>query len=168
MLRMGRSGNHEESATEEAVGQPVKSNVNAGARMGSEGDLARDIKDGRLSGHVGAGTVLNGEISFQAILRIDGELSGKISSNSGTLIVGSAGKIKANIAVAAAMVNGEVTGDIVATERIEIGRTAKVSGNIKAPILVIEEGGFFEGSCSMMKSSSHAVASSSVNSDTVN
>lgn len=113
--------------------------------------MARDIKEGRLSGFVGNGTVLTGETNFQAMLRVDGHLTGRVTSENGTLIIGATGKVDANIAVAAALVNGTVNGDIIATEKIEFGRTARVTGNIQTPRLVIEDGAVLEGSCSMTK-----------------
>lgn len=121
-----------------------------GAMTESE-SIARDIKEGRLSGYVGAGTVLTGETSFQAMLRIDGHLTGRVSSENGTLVIGSTGRVDADISVVTATVGGTVNGDIVATEKVELGRTARVLGNIQTPRLVIEDGAIFEGSCSMMK-----------------
>ena len=118
--------------------------------------MARDIKEGRLSGYVGNGTVLTGETSFQAMLRIDGHLTGRVSSESGTLIVGSSGRVDANIAVASAIVSGTINGDIVAGEKLELTRTARVIGNIQTPRLVIEDGAIFEGSCSMLKAKESA------------
>lgn len=119
--------------------------------MSESESMARDIKEGRLSGFVGNGTVLTGETNFQAMLRVDGHLTGRVSSESGTLIIGSSGRVDANILVAAAMINGTVNGDIIASEKVELGRTARVIGNIQTPRLVIEEGAVFEGSCSMLK-----------------
>jgi cytoskeletal protein CcmA (bactofilin family) len=113
--------------------------------------MARDIKEGRLSGYVGNGTVLTGETSFQAMLRIDGHLTGRVTSESGTLIVGSSGRVDANIAVASAIVSGTINGDVVATEKLELTRTARVVGNIQTPRLVIEDGAVFEGGCTMLK-----------------
>lgn len=113
--------------------------------------LAREIKEGTLSGFVGGGTELTGEATFKAMLRVDGHLSGKITSSSGTLIVGANGKIDANVEVAVAVIHGVVNGDIIASQRLELGRAAKVNGNIQTPSLVIEQGGIFEGSCKMMK-----------------
>src|SRR5688500_8323480 len=113
--------------------------------------MARDIKEGRLSGFVGHGTTLTGETSFQAMLRVDGHLVGSISSDSGTLIVGTNGQVDANVSVSTATINGTVNGDIVATERIQLGRTAKVMGNIQTPRLTIEDGALLEGGCTMMK-----------------
>jgi cytoskeletal protein CcmA (bactofilin family) len=113
--------------------------------------MARDIKEGRLSGFVGHGTVLTGETNFQAMLRVDGVLQGTVSSDAGTLIVGTNGQVDANVAVASATVNGTVNGDIVATEKLHLGRTAKVVGNVQTPRIIIEEGAVLEGSCSMLR-----------------
>src|SRR5215203_1693223 len=55
--------------------------------------LAKDIKEGTLSGFVGGGTVVTGEANFKAMMRVDGHLSGRVSSSSGTLIVGANGKV---------------------------------------------------------------------------
>lgn len=113
--------------------------------------MARDIKEGRLSGFVGHGTTLTGETEFQAMLRVDGHLIGTVTSDSGTLIIGTNGQVDANVVVAAAMINGTVNGDIIASEKLQLGRTARVMGNIQSPRLIVEEGAILEGSCSMLK-----------------
>ena len=113
--------------------------------------LAREIKEGNLSGFVGSGTVVTGEANFKAMMRVDGHLSGRINSTSGTLIVGANGKVDANIEVAVAIVHGTVNGDIIATQRLELGRAAKLNGNIQTASLMIEPGALFEGSCKMIK-----------------
>ncbi len=113
--------------------------------------LAREIKEGNLSGFVGSGTVVTGEANFKALMRVDGHLSGRISSSTGTLIVGANGKVDANIEVAVAMIHGTVNGDIIATQRLELGRAAKLNGNIQTASLVIEPGALFEGTCKMLK-----------------
>ena len=123
-----------------------------GAMTESE-TLARDIKEGTLSGFVGGGTVVTGEANFKAMMRVDGHLSGRVSSSSGTLIVGANGKVDANIEVAVAVIHGTINGDIIATQRLELGRAAKVHGNIQTPSLIIEQGAVFEGSCKMVQMS---------------
>ena len=113
--------------------------------------LAREIKEGNLSGFVGSGTVVTGEANFKAMMRVDGHLSGRINSGTGTLIVGANGKVDANIEVAVAVIHGTVNGDIIATQRLELGRAAKLNGNIQTASLMIEPGALFEGSCKMIK-----------------
>jgi cytoskeletal protein CcmA (bactofilin family) len=160
MIRMGRSSRTE--SNESGYGEQP-SNVHtspytsdpapSSSRAISESEsMARDIKEGRLSGFVGNGTVLTGETEFQAMLRVDGHLTGKVSSDTGTLIIGSTGLVDANVAVASALINGTVNGDIYASDKIQLGRTACVTGNIQTPRLIIEDGALFEGSCSMIKS----------------
>ncbi len=111
--------------------------------------LARDIKEGTLSGFVGNGTTLTGEANFKGMLRVDGHLSGRVSSQDGTLIISSGGQVDADIEVSVAQIYGTVNGDIIASKRIELGRVARVTGNIQTPALVIEQGAIFEGSCRM-------------------
>ena len=113
--------------------------------------LARDIKEGLLSGFVGNGTTLTGEANFKGMLRVDGHLSGQVRSEGGTLIVGNNGQVDADIEVAVATIHGSVNGDITASQRLELGRAAKVNGNITTPSLIIEQGAVFEGSCRMFQ-----------------
>ena len=161
MIRMGRGTKTDEPTT------PGNNNYTTGAQpsyqyqseavaapsraITDSESMARDIKEGRLSGFVGHGTVLTGETNFEAMLRVDGHLMGTVASDSGTLLVGTNGQVDANISVAAALVNGNVNGDIVATEKIQLGRTARVVGNITTPRLILEDGAVLEGSCSMVK-----------------
>jgi cytoskeletal protein CcmA (bactofilin family) len=90
------------------------------------------------------------------MLRVDGRFSGRINSTDGTLIVGAGGQVDANIEVAIATIHGVVNGDIVASDRIELGRAAKLTGNIQAPSLMIEQGAVFEGTCKMTQAKAAA------------
>ena len=160
MIRMGRGSRSEQTDDTNFQNQTpdptptyqYSSETAAASRPVTDSEsMARDIKEGRLSGFVGHGTTLTGETAFQAMLRVDGHLVGTVSSESGTLIVGTNGKVDANISVSAAVVNGTVNGDISATEKIQLGRTAVVIGNIQTPRLTIEDGAVLEGGCTMMK-----------------
>lgn len=139
-------------ATTSVESKPAAEPAPSGSRAMTESEtLARDIKEGTLSGFVGGGTVVTGEANFKAMMRVDGHLSGRVSSSSGTLIVGANGKVDANIEVAVAVIHGTINGDIIATQRLELGRAAKVNGNIQTPSLIIEQGAVFEGSCKMVQ-----------------
>lgn len=159
MIRMGRGNRPEtdypeqQQPTTPAYNSPTEpTSATAANRAITESDsMARDIKEGRLSGFVGHGTTLTGETEFHAMLRVDGHLIGTVTSEAGTLIIGTNGQVDANVSVAAAMVNGAVNGDIIASEKLQLGRTARVMGNIQSPRLIVEEGAILEGSCSMLK-----------------
>lgn len=167
MLRMGKNPNEDKSPTptqpsvdaysprnysspQSGEFKPAEASTTPRALSESE-TIAREIKDGTLSGFVGSGTNVTGEASFKSLLRIDGHFSGRVSSSTGTLIVGSGGQVDANVEVAVAQIQGIVNGDIIASQRIELGRAGKLNGNIQTPSLVIEQGGVFEGSCKMIQ-----------------
>lgn len=105
------------------------------------------IQDNWL-GFVGDVSTFSGEVSFKSMLRIDGQFSGNVNSEDGTLIVSAGAKLtKATINVAIAKINGTVEGDIHVTKELVLGRTASVTGHLFAPALVVEEGALFNGSC---------------------
>src|SRR5687767_7387722 len=161
MIRMGRGSRTEPGETNDYSGTSIPAptahnygteSQQAASRVVTDSEsIARDIKEGRLSGFVGHGTVLTGETTFQAMLRIDGHLTGQVTSEGGTLLMGSTGQVDVNIMVSAAIINGTVNGDINATDKLELGRTARVVGNIQTPRLLIEDGAILEGGCTMLK-----------------
>ena len=132
--------------------RPQPDNSSTSRPVTESESLARDIKEGILSGFVGNGTTLTGEANFKGMLRVDGVLKGQVNSDGGTLIVGNNGQVDANIAVAVATIQGTVNGNITASQRLELGRAAKVKGDIETPSLIIEQGAVFEGSCKMVQS----------------
>lgn len=161
MIRMGRSSKNEatndttelqEQSATTSFPFPNETQASATRAISESESMARDIKEDRLSGFVGAGTVLTGETNFTSMLRVDGHLTGRVTSDEGTLIVGSTGQVDANIDVAAAVVNGTINGDIIASEKLELGRTARVVGNVQAPRLLMADGAILEGNCNMLKS----------------
>jgi len=103
-----------------------------------------------INAFLGKDTEFEGKFSFTGAVRIDGKFSGEIES-SGTLIVGETATIKSQIHVADMIISGEVNGDIVAENKIEISVPGKLFGNIQTPKLVIEEGVIFEGKCKMQE-----------------
>lgn len=134
-----------------AYNQPPPPSPEASPAMSESSAMARDLKDGTLSGFMGAGIELKGEANFKGLMRVDGHFNGKITSEGGRLIVSDNGVVEANVHVGVAQIHGTVSGDVVASERIELGRTSKVVGNIQTPELTIEQGAVFEGNCRMTK-----------------
>jgi cytoskeletal protein CcmA (bactofilin family) len=105
-------------------------------------------RDGELTVFIGASTELDGQLTFDGQARLDGKFKGEISGV-GTLLVGADAKVQANIKATAVIVCGEVDGDVVATERIEMRAPGRLKGNITAPLVVMDEGVLFEGNCRM-------------------
>lgn len=103
---------------------------------------------GKLRSALGPGTVIQGKLSFDTPVRIDGKLGGEIFS-SRALIVGPQGSVEAKVEVAALIVMGRVTGTIRASERVEVLAGAKVSGDISTPCLVVQDGAVLNLDCKM-------------------
>ncbi|MCC6221788.1 MAG: polymer-forming cytoskeletal protein [Deltaproteobacteria bacterium] len=93
---------------------------------------------------LGPGTTIEGKLSFESPVRIDGTLKGEITSTS-TLIVGEGGVIEAGVKVGSLIVLGQVVGNVEAQELIEIQSTGSLEGDISTKRLTIEEGGYFSG-----------------------
>ncbi|MBE9580608.1 MAG: polymer-forming cytoskeletal protein [Proteobacteria bacterium] len=96
---------------------------------------------------LGPQTTLEGTLTFNGTVRLDGHFTGNIESEGGTMIVGEKAVINANISVHTATVSGEVRGNIRASDRIELHPPARVFGDLIAPVVLIDEGVVFDGKC---------------------
>jgi cytoskeletal protein CcmA (bactofilin family) len=105
---------------------------------------------------LGEGVEISGEISFSHGLRVDGHVKGKIRSEA-TLVIGSTGKVEADVTIRRVLITGEFHGIIRATERIEIHKDGKVYGDLFTPCLIIEAGALFEGKCNMSEQNASRV-----------
>lgn len=103
---------------------------------------------GKVTGFIGQGISLKGRLSFEGTVRIDGEFEGEIEAK-GVLLIGEGAVVKANVIADIVTVMGEIRGNVEARKRVDIPSPGKVWGDITTPVLVISEGGFFEGNCSM-------------------
>lgn len=106
---------------------------------------------GDLSGFIDEGCEIEGTYTFSGTVMLNGRFKGEIQSTD-TLIIGEKGLVSANIHAGAVLVQGEVVGNVLASERIELRGSARVFGDIEAPIVIVEEGVIFEGHCRMTKS----------------
>lgn len=102
----------------------------------------------RIDSLIGAGTRIEGNISFSGGLRIDGEVLGNIRADgpeSGTLMVSEHARVEGEICVAHVVVNGEVTGPITAAESLELLPNAKVTGDVEYHRLEMQQGAVVQG-----------------------
>jgi cytoskeletal protein CcmA (bactofilin family) len=109
-----------------------------------------------LNGFIDRGSHIRGDLAFEETFRIDGRFEGKIRSGT-ELILGDAADVTAEIDVGRLSVNGTLKGSVRATERVELLSGARVFGDITTPVLRIEEGAHFEGSCQMGEEASNLV-----------
>jgi cytoskeletal protein CcmA (bactofilin family) len=107
--------------------------------------------DEEVKAFLGKGAEFTGKLMFNGSVRIDGDFKGNIFG-SGTLVIGEGAEIEADIRVDSIMVSGDVRGRIDVKKKIQIYSTGKVAGDLNTPVLSVEEGAFFEGTCHMTHS----------------
>jgi cytoskeletal protein CcmA (bactofilin family) len=104
---------------------------------------ARDVQ-----AHLGQGSRVEGKLTFEGSVRIDGQVEGEISAQD-TVIIGEGAEVTAQIHANSIVVQGRVNGDLTARKRVELKAPAALVGNINTPSLIIHEGVVFEGHCTM-------------------
>jgi cytoskeletal protein CcmA (bactofilin family) len=124
--------------------------------------------NGIISGQLGAGSTLTvkqrprngtidsvpeleGELSFKDMLRVNGHIAGKVTSQNGTLFVDLSARVDADIEVGVAVISGIVNGDVIGHARVELGPAAIINGNISTRSLTMKPGAVFQGDCRMLK-----------------
>jgi cytoskeletal protein CcmA (bactofilin family) len=97
---------------------------------------------------IGSTIVIDGEVSGDEDLVIEGTVKGKVTLRQGLYVEGS-GVIEADIETARVEVSGQVTGNIAATEKVELKADCRVVGDIRSPRILIADGAVFRGNVDM-------------------
>lgn len=97
---------------------------------------------------LGRGVDFKGIIRFDGTVRIDGQLEGEIHTK-GTLIIGEHAAIKGLIVAGTVICSGKITATITATEKVQLLKTAVLIGDVRTPLLGMEEGAHHHGICEM-------------------
>lgn len=111
---------------------------------------------------IAQGCKFEGTIEIRGALRIEGEFKGVIATPE-SLVVGKTGVVHASVKVKNAIVGGQFFGDIIAENKIELQSGSHLEGDITTKRLVIDEGVFFEGKCSMGAGQQRGEAAAAVN-----
>jgi len=107
-----------------------------------------DAGSSDLNGFLDRGSHLDGELRFEASFRVDGKLTGKVTSG-GSLVIGEGGEVDGEVGVGKVFVSGTLRGTTQAAERLHIAPGGRVFADVTTPSLIIEDGAVFEGRCTM-------------------
>ena len=99
--------------------------------------------------NIGKSITINGDLSGEEDLVIEGKVEGKVTLPNSQLTIGANGTIKAEVQAKSVVVIGRVSGNVRGTERVEIQATGIVEGDVIAPRLVVAEGAVVNGSIQM-------------------
>ncbi|MGD9344362.1 MAG: polymer-forming cytoskeletal protein [Candidatus Aminicenantes bacterium] len=106
----------------------------------------KEFEEDKITGFFDKETEIKGELSFKGSFRIDGRFKGKIDSES-MLVIGESGTVDADIKIGYMVIDGEIKGNIQATDRVEVHTNGRVIGTITTPKLIVEEGAYLEATC---------------------
>lgn len=97
---------------------------------------------------IGAGTIIEGDVTTSGDIRIDGSLKGSIKVK-GKLVIGVSGSVDGEVICQNADMSGTLKGKIVVSELLTLKASAKLTGDIITNKIAVEPGATFSGSCSM-------------------
>ncbi len=101
--------------------------------------------------NIGKSIVIKGELNGSEDLTIEGQVEGTIQLRDHVLTIGPNGRIKAQVFAKAVVVLGEVTGNVTASDKVDIRDNGSVDGDLVSPRVAIAEGAHFRGSVDMQR-----------------
>ena len=116
-----------------------------GPRAEASHNMERDIVN------IGKSVVIKGELNGSEDLTIEGHVEGTIQLREHVLTIGPNGRIKAQVFAKSVIVLGEVTGNVTASDKVDIRDNGSVDGDIVSPRVAIAEGAHFRGSVDMQR-----------------
>lgn len=108
--------------------------------------------------NIGKSVVIKGELSGSEDLTIEGHVEGRIELKENVLTIGANAKIRAEVFSKTVIVLGEVTGNVTASEKVDIRDNGSVDGDITSPRVAIAEGAHFRGSVDMQRAGAKPAA----------
>ncbi|MEA3301856.1 MAG: polymer-forming cytoskeletal protein [Pseudomonadota bacterium] len=146
-LKNPKATNASKSAMRTKQGSAAKSASPASVAKTPPPAPAKPIREESTT--IGASIKIKGELSGKEDLVIEGTVEGTIHLKENSISVSEKGKVQADVYARSIIVKGELSGDLYGTESVTIARSGKVSGNIIAPRVVLEDGAKFKGNVDM-------------------
>lgn len=110
--------------------------------MGSKGNIP-EVKGSELN-LIGKGTSIDGDLTAESSIRIDGRIKGKVICK-GTLTIGEGGEIEGEVEAQNAIVSGRIKGKLFVQQKLVLESTSRLEGELRASKLIVDEGATFNG-----------------------
>ncbi|HUE29397.1 MAG TPA: polymer-forming cytoskeletal protein [Verrucomicrobiae bacterium] len=107
-------------------------------------------KRDRLGAFLDEGSEIEGKYTCAGTVMLDAKFSGEITSKD-TLVIGERAVVHATVRTATLVVRGEVVGNVTATEQVVLEASARITGDVEAPVIAMEKGAVLDGHCRMTK-----------------
>jgi cytoskeletal protein CcmA (bactofilin family) len=100
---------------------------------------------------IGKSVVVKGELSGSEDLYVDGQVEGSITLRGQSLTIGPNGRVRANVEARNVILHGQVDGNITASDRVELRKSASLRGDISTARIAIDDGAYFKGNIDIQK-----------------
>src|SRR6516225_5406779 len=100
---------------------------------------------------IGKSVVVRGELSGSEDLYVDGEVEGSIALRGQSLTIGPNGRVRANLEARNVIIHGRVDGNVTASDRVDLRKSASLTGDILTARVAIEDGAYFKGTIDIQK-----------------
>jgi cytoskeletal protein CcmA (bactofilin family) len=128
-------------------------------RNAANGGNLMDVPQAGELAVIGKSVVIKGELSGSEDLVIDGRVEGTIDLRNHSLTVGPSGNLKAGVTAKSIVILGKVDGSLIASDRLDLRKSAVVTGDLTTQRIAIEEGAFLKGKVDIQKETAKGVAS---------
>ena len=118
-----------------------------------------NVSPSREVAMIGKSVVIKGQLSGSEDLYIDGQVEGNIDLRNHSLTIGPSGNLKAGVTAKSIVVLGKVEGSLIASDRLDLRKTAVVNGDVTTQRIAIEEGAFLKGKVDIQKEIGKGAAS---------
>ena len=109
----------------------------------------KKIKSSKIDTLIGQGVEVTGDVKFEGGLHLDGTIKGDVSTadsaEGAVLVISERGRVEGDVHVAYAVINGEVSGNVYASEKLELSANARISGNVEYNLLEMVSGAEING-----------------------
>ena len=109
---------------------------------------SKKIRSSKIETLIGQSLEVTGDVKFKGGLHLDGKIMGNVSSednDTSVLIISDTGRIEGDVSVSYAVINGEVIGNVYASEKLELSSRARISGNVHYNLLEMASGSEVNG-----------------------
>jgi cytoskeletal protein CcmA (bactofilin family) len=121
----------------------------------SEPSFFRHLEPARIQresmANIGKSITIKGDLTGDEDIQVEGTVEGRVDLPNNQFTIGPEGRVRAEIHAKLVVVIGQVTGNIIAAERLEVQATGTIHGDVKAPRLIVHEGAVINGSIEMGK-----------------
>lgn len=135
------------------VSEDARASEGGGSQRRTESIRGGGLEERRVAAWIGRSIVIRGDLVSSEDLTIAGQVDGDVAARDHVLVVAPEATIRGDVMARSVIIHGEVTGSVNAREKVEVGETGSVDGDIDAPRMTVAEGAVLHGRVKVARAS---------------